>query len=156
MRKKINSLLILGLYLIVSFYGFSQESIDRIQNYLMEESDRLNLSPADIKDLTLANEHESSVNGLTFHYVQQEFNGVPIYNAISTFATQNDQLFLTGNRFEQNVSERISNDVVQLSPREAIISTLLELNLTAPGPLNQIDKGMNGSIIYFSAESLSS
>lgn len=156
MRKKINSLLILGLYLIVSFYGFSQESIDRIQNYLMEESDRLNLSPADIKDLTLANEHESSVNGLTFHYVQQEFNGVPIYNAISTFATQNDQLFLTGNRFEQNVSERISNDVVQLSPREAIISALLELNLTATWPLNQIDKGMNGPITFFSAESLSS
>ena len=156
MRKKTNSLLVVGLSLIVNFSVFSQESINRIQNYLTQESDQLKLKSADLDGLTVVDEHKSSEYGITFYYVQQQYKGIPIYNAISTFASQNDQLFLTGNRFEQNISERSSNDVVILNPREAIQSAALGLNLTVPKLLPEIDKGTDGSISYFSAKDLSS
>ncbi|MDX2360531.1 MAG: T9SS-dependent M36 family metallopeptidase [Crocinitomicaceae bacterium] len=132
MHKKLNSLLIGVLCLIVSFSSFSQRSLDQIQNYLKQEATQLELTSSDIKDLVIANEHSSEANGITFCYVQQQYQGRKVYNAISTFALTNEAIVLTGDRFQRNIEDRVVNTPVQISARQAILNAVTELGLDEP------------------------
>ena len=154
MYKFPKSFLTSAIFVLVSTTMLAQSSLERVKSHLQREIVELELKTEDINDLIVSNEHSSKTNGLTFVYVQQQFQGIPIYNAISTFAFQGNETVLTGNRFLNDITNRAEVTATILTAEDAIQAAVKELNLGQDFVLTHVqDQEQNTQV--FSAPEIS-
>lgn len=133
---------------LFSVPAFGQKSKKSIQNYLNTHQNELELSKSDLSNWEIINEHTSDKDEITYTYVRQTINGVPVYNAIANFASAKGKLIMTGNRFVKNISDKINTTSPSISQEEAIIAAADHFQLNY-GQIRLVDKDV------FSVPSLS-
>lgn len=102
-----------------------------VKNYLSEHLLSYNLTAADIQDLLIQNEVFSKSTRINHLYLNQQFQGIRIYNAISSLALKDEKVFYFANRFLGNTTERISTVTPQLTAYNAIEKLAAHLGLSA-------------------------
>jgi hypothetical protein len=126
--------LIFGLLFIVQI-SFAQNALSsseygtQIQNYLNNEKEKLNLSDNDILDLYVANEAFSQATEINHVYVIQRYQGIEIYNAISSVAIREGAVFYYANNFISNINLKANTVSPILNAEQAIINAASHFNL---------------------------
>jgi len=133
--------------------SFAQTTQQKVQSYFEKEHKALGLSKEDCNDFTLKNEHSSKQFDISFVYAHQQYQGIPIYNAITNFAYNDNEFRMTGNRFLKDIASRVNTTQTTIDEKEAIIKAAIELGITSDGNATiKKAKNANGVDIYVANE----
>lgn len=149
MKKKYNlAFLFLALFLFAQ-NGFSQTELSKneygslIQNWLQKNKGDYNLTQNDISDLQVSNAFFSKKTKIKHVYVNQAYQGVPIFNAVSSVSVKDNHVFYYANAFHSNIAAKINTITPTISAQEAIASAAAEYNLGALGNVSELDSENN-------------
>lgn len=138
-RRSIGMLLV---YLCISLFAplYGQKSNQGIARYLSENREDLNLTPADIQDWEITNEHTEEIFGITYRYLRQRHEGISIFNAVATFAELDGRIILSGNNLQQDIASRVNATKPILSGEEAVRAGIRHLGAEEPTFLKLIEQ----------------
>lgn len=71
---------LLQVFFMLSAIGFAQTPSEKIQTYINENKEKLNLSSSEINQWIIESETSSETMGLTNYMIMQTYNGVKIDN----------------------------------------------------------------------------
>lgn len=144
MKKNLKSFLFLSLVLSVSLAAYSQNRLESsqygaiIESYLNVNKEKFNLQAEDISDLYITDEYLTKQTKVTHVYVNQRYQGIKIFNALSSVAIKNGRVSYYANNFIPQIEDKISTQAAILSPENAIQNTARRFNLNTPQDLNVI------------------
>lgn len=124
--KKITFLLMI----LFTSLGFSQDVKSKIQSYLEDNKNKLNLTDQDISDWFIESDGNSDVTKIDNYYIKQRFQGVEIYNAVSNVWVKNDQVINVVNGFLANVNQRTNTTTATLTVLAALQKGFIAVNAT--------------------------
>ena len=86
--------------------SLSGQSADRkARQFLAQQAESWGLQQADLSDLIISDMYTTDHNGLTHVYFQQQYKGIPIYNAVtSVHITKEGKVIESPNRFYGKLS----------------------------------------------------
>ncbi|MBQ0768652.1 MAG: M36 family metallopeptidase, partial [Bizionia sp.] len=149
MKKKYNlAFLFLALFLFAQ-NGFSQTELSKneygtlIQNWLEKNKGDYKLTQNDISDLQVSNAFFSKKSKINHVYLNQAFQGIPVFNAVSSVSIKDKSVFYYSNAFQSNIAAKINTITPTVSAQEAIVSAAAEYNLGAIGNVNAINASNN-------------
>ena len=125
------------IYLIICvlcsyFFSFSQRqtNLDLALRHLESTADAWSLSKNDLIDLSVSDQYVSSNNGVHHFYFQQNYQGIPIYNAVtSVHITKEGKIIDSPNRFYGQLSKKINTTSARILPQIALEKVVLDLKL---------------------------
>jgi hypothetical protein len=129
----------LPLFFVSSFLfncenGFAQDDLNKSRHSAVIKKhltlNKFELSSTDIKNLYVDSEYFSKKTQLTHVYVGQQFGGIKIFNAVSSIAIKEGEIFYVGNSFVKNVSEKINTISPSITKEEAIEKVATYFNLS--------------------------
>ena len=140
--------LAIGLFSFVASLSNAQDFEQQIQRYMNENMASLGLSSEDVQDWAIRNQHESQNFDVTFLYAYQQYQGIEVNNAVMNFAVSPSKILMTGNRFENNVSNRINTTTPTLNEKQAIVRAAELVGIKSPS--NKLTKSESelGHTIY--------
>ncbi len=157
MKKLLKLVFVMALLLISPRYVFSQKTpkftenslsksihASKVKQYLNENQG--DLLKEDLENLIISDEYYSKSSGITHIYVQQTYKGVKIYNAISSFAIKNNEIFYVGNVFKPNISKRINTVTPAITAQQAIENTANHFQLGRTSGLRMLNKNKNNFV----------
>lgn len=113
------------LLLSFSTISLAQQSItnaftlELLRSQILENNPNINFQ--DLNELLISNQTTNQQSGVTNTYVKQYYNGIEIYNAISSIHVYPDGMVQTVNdRFEAYVAARVNSNTPGISSIEAI------------------------------------
>lgn len=108
---------------------------DRALEFLREVPARFQLSAADVADVRVTNEYVSSHNGITHVWLQQQYHGIPVFNALfGLHVKPNGEVLHLGHRFVADLDRRINTQLPALSAARALELAMRQLGLEAEMP----------------------
>ncbi len=148
MNKKIY-LLFASLFLAFAVFGQQEKAIITAKQYLKENISKWKLEEADIADVSIDNILTSKHNGVTHIYLHQRYQGVEIFNAISTInILPNGEVLHGTNRFLPSITSRINTNQTRITPEMAMRNAALHLEIKAtPNFAKKANQGRN-SFVY--------
>jgi extracellular elastinolytic metalloproteinase len=132
-KKNYFSLFIVVFFLFIVKKGYSQDDLksskysDKIKQHLSLK--KYELSDSDLQNLYIDSEYFTKKTQITHVYVGQQYQGIKIFNAISSIAIKDGAVFYMGNAFVKNVSERINTVSPTISKEQAIEKVARHFNL---------------------------
>lgn len=160
MIKNYLSFVLLLILAIPSSNVFSQTSLEQseygalITNYLNDRKSDFNFQDEDIARLVVNNQYYSEGSNLVHVYVNQTYQGIRIYNAISSIAIRDNQVFYYANRLQKDIEEKINTTNPSQSPISAITGLASHFQLGTPQNLEQLEA--DGYKFIFTNGSISS
>ncbi|WP_439153308.1 M36 family metallopeptidase, partial [Winogradskyella sp.] len=156
-----NSLRIVLLFVIAisSINVYSQNSLESsefgevITNYLNDRKSDFDFEDEDIARLVVNDQFYSEITDLNNVYVNQTFQGIRIYNAISSIAIRNNEVFYYANRFLKDIEEKVNTTNPSQSPVAAVNSLANNFQLGVVQNLQQLEA--NGYKFIFSNGNIS-
>ncbi|MBL0105641.1 MAG: T9SS-dependent M36 family metallopeptidase [Bacteroidetes bacterium] len=101
-----------------------------IQNYLSKNQEALKLSADDIKDWTISDAYTSNRTQTSYIYVQQQVNGISIFNGVSSASVKGGEVKSFAKRLITNAATNVNATTPSLSPSVAIRTAAAHLNLS--------------------------
>ena len=159
MKKQLHLLLLViigSLYLSSVFAQVSpNESTYNtiITEYLNEVKSQYSFNDKDIEDVSFNDEYFSKNTGLTHLYINQTFEDIKIFNAISSVALKENKVFYYANRFLSNIENKVNTLIPSIQP-QSIITTVaqeFELGIVNDLQLNEVE----GHTYMFNSGSIS-
>lgn len=132
--RKLAASVLLSLFLGTSLQAQRQHA--EIARYLSENRSSLHLTDSDIQDWEIYSEHTDKKFGITYKYLRQRHDNVPVYNAVGTFAEKDNYVILSGNSLQKNIAARANSSRPVLSSEEALRQAIRHLKLEEPTFLN--------------------
>lgn len=115
------------LIFIASFFAqlsFAQQlSKEQALTLVNKNLDKLNISAADAENAIVTSSYFDKKSQTQLVYLQQSYNGIPVYNTIQVFAFKNNiPVSVSGSRI-YNIEEKISDQksTATISPKEAVL-----------------------------------
>src|SRR5690606_14798858 len=145
MKNNYKFLVCLIVLFFVANLGFSQSSLQDssfgsiVLSYLTKEKSKHGLTDADIQDLYVKNEVYSKSTGITHLYVQQRYQGVFVYNAVSSIAIKDNRVFYYENNFIRNLASKVNTISTSVTPQQAILNAANHLGLANISSLDLLD-----------------
>ena len=129
------SLLLLCLFTIS--FGFSQEPTAKIQEYLVKNKAKFELTSQDISDWTVESTANSESTKIDNYYIKQRHLGIEVYQSNSNVWIKNGEVINMYNAFVPNLAQKINTS----SPSVSVLNALA----TARQLIN--DNAVNSQII---------
>ena len=126
MKKKYLKFLTVFVMTFLAGATFAQNSLKnskhstKITKHLNQKKAAYKLVDSDIADLQVSNEFTSKKSKVTHMYLQQQFKGVKIYNAISNIAVKNNDVIHYANGFISNINKRAKTLNPSINAKQAI------------------------------------
>lgn len=147
MNKKIY-LLFTSLFLFTTAFAQHEKAISSAKQYLKENIATWQLTEADIADVSIEDILTSKHNGVTHIYFNQRYQGVKIFNALSTVnVLPNGEILQASNRFLPKIATLVNTTQTRINPETAIRSAALHLEIKEVANLtNTTSEGRNKTI----------
>ena len=116
-------LLIIALGLILPLQIFSQDQkvLDVAVQHLQENREKHLLTEADISNYIVSDFYTSKHNGVTHIYLQQQHEGITVFNAINNINLLPDGRVLNmGNRFISDLANKVNTTQSVVEPADAL------------------------------------
>ncbi len=120
---------ILFLISFFSFYSYSQNSENLIQNYFKLHTQGTLLEEDDYKDFKIISTSSSLAKETQHLYLGQFVQGLQIFNSQANFTIQNGKIIASNINFEPNTSSKLPVLSPKLSPQQALESILKQLGI---------------------------
>ena len=136
--KNNNLCLVLLLIVVSASHVFGQNNLQSseygalIINYLDDRKLDFNFQEKDTEQLIVKNEYYSEDSGITHVYINQTYEGIAIFNAISSIAIKENRVFHFANGFLININEKVSATSPSQTPVAAITSLANHFELGNP------------------------
>lgn len=129
--------------LIVLIFSLTQARDIRqtVSAWLSEKSDSLQLDPQVVNGFTVSDHYQDERTGMQYVYLQQNVNGIPVFNAISSLAIRNGKIISFANGFHDMPGSNIPS-APSITPLTAIRSAV-----------NHIGRSENAAPLLLSADS---
>lgn len=151
MAKKNYLPLIIGFFFLFNVInGYSQDDLkstkygDKIKKHL--SLSKYDLSEVDLKNLYIDSEYLTKKTQITHIYVGQQFDRIKIFNAISSIAIKNDEIFYVGNSFVKNIAEKINTVTPTVSKEQAIRNVATHFKLELPNEIKLLSSTKNNYV----------
>jgi len=125
-RQQLHNRLFLLTTLLLFFVGssFAQNSRTARENaleYLQAQYSSLNLTQQDVADIRVTDEYLTQRNGVTHVWVQQQQQGIPVFNALIGLAVApNGKVYHVGHRFVHDLQRNANTTLPSLSASKAL------------------------------------
>lgn len=147
--KNTNLRLVLLLILISTSNIFGQNNLNTsehetlISNYLEDQKSFFKFQDKDVEQLVVTNSYYSESTDLTQVYINQTFEGIRIFNAISSVAIKNEKIFYYANRFITNISNKVNSTTSSFPPVSAIQKVVSHLEIGSLQNVQQLEHDGN-------------
>ena len=139
------TLLFVGPFVTAQNYLDDSQFGILISDYLKDNQEKFNLNNEDLDNIVVRDAYSDDA-GINYVYLNQTYQGVDIFNAISTVVIKDNQVFYYANRFLNDVAGRINTATPAQSPESAIIALANHYQLGTPNGLTQLEKTGNNYI----------
>lgn len=119
---------LLQVFLLLSVIGFAQTPSQRIQNYINENKEKLNVASNETTHWQIESETSSESMGLTNYLVMQTYNGIKIDNSYIYFWIKNNNIVNEPEGFINNIASKINITNPVLSVVDGFSNALIKLN----------------------------
>ena len=131
--------LLVLIALLTSFFVNAQElNKQTVFNLLEKNKESIGLSKLDIENSIITNAYRSHSSGLTFIYLQQSHNGLPIFNQLKTIVFK-DEALVSNEGFRIENIEALTKQIrvfPTVTPSDALITALKAHHILIPSTLN--------------------
>ena len=133
-KNYFHSFIAVGL-MFFGLLGFSQNTLvnseygNVIQTYLTQNQAKFSFTANDIEDLYVNKEYFSKSTKINHVYVNQRFQGIEIYNAVSSVAIRDNAIFYYANNLISNITEKVNTTIPQINAQRAIENVVAQLDL---------------------------
>ncbi len=147
MNKKIY-LLFTSLFLLTNVFAQHEKAISSAKQFLKENITTWQLTEADIADISIENILTSKHNGVTHIYFNQRYQGIKIFNALSTVnVLPNGEILQASNRFLPQIATLVNTTQARINPEVAIRSAALHLEIKKVANLtDKVSAGRNKTV----------
>ncbi len=100
------------------------------KKYINQNIEKWNLTSNDVQDLYV-DQYTDEHNGVTHIYFNQQYNGLKIFNAVtSVHITQDGNAYSVGNRFISNIQDKVNTTESRITPVDALQNACSFLGIT--------------------------
>ncbi len=140
--------LLLRLFFMLILVGLvsatqAQRYHDVISAYLQKEKSNLRLSDVDIDNWVISDQYDNKQTGITYTYINQQIEGIRIFNAISAIAIRNSEIVHFANKFHPDASRKTNAIAPSVNAEQAIQQTATYLELSSRETPQLIGKDIN-------------
>jgi extracellular elastinolytic metalloproteinase len=128
-KSKIMKKITLLIVFLVSLMGFSQEKQQVIKAYFDSNYEKLQLSKQDVSDWAIASEVYSETTKITNAHVVQRYQGIEVFNAISSVWIKDGKIINVVNNFKNNIAEKANAVTPRLSAIQAAKSAYSKVGI---------------------------
>jgi hypothetical protein len=123
------------LLVFTAIIGYGQDShLQTIKNFLNKEQVARGLESKDFSDLNIIKAYPTQSMDLENVYAQQQINGIPVFNAIGSFAIRDNEVVYFSNNFESGLSQRVNSETPSITPIQAVSNAAAQLGLGVAEP----------------------
>ncbi len=127
------------LFTCISYVSLvAQVQSSDVNRYLLQQVQNNTLTPSDIADYKITNQHTSNKSGVLHIYFSQSFNGNKVTGTESSIHIKGGNLIQDHNNFIKNIDQSIGIASPSISEIAAIQSIAEKMNYTISGSLTQI------------------
>tara|TARA_R100001369_G_scaffold10707_4_gene23848 strand:- start:9104 stop:11734 length:2631 start_codon:yes stop_codon:yes gene_type:complete len=147
--KTFTSYVLLFALIIAPTFVFTQNNLQYsehgalIISYLEDKKAEFNFKDSDIENLVVTNSYYSKTTDLTQVYVNQTFQGIRVFKAISSVAVKDDKVFYYANRFLNDISNKVNTTSPSFSAISAIQKVATQLELGSLQDIQQLEHNNN-------------
>ncbi|WP_299603876.1 T9SS-dependent M36 family metallopeptidase [uncultured Aquimarina sp.] len=120
-------------------------NLQLIKDYLIAEG----MSPNDVLGLQIQRESFSNSLNANNVYVIQEYNGIPIYNAIGSFVLKNGRILSGTQKFHKNLSQIVNTTRPSILAEDAVQYVASDAGINAPTNLKTVQKKENKTVVFY-------
>ncbi|NNE33580.1 MAG: T9SS type A sorting domain-containing protein [Winogradskyella sp.] len=152
MVKKLQLLVLLFIMIIPAQVSVAQNNLESseygtlILNYLKDKKDDYGFSDHDLQSLIVKSTHYSDNTDITHIYLNQAFDDISIFNAVSSVAIKDNAVFYFANRFVSEITTKINSTSPSISPIVAIGYTASQFDLGTTENIVQLERKGNDYI----------
>jgi hypothetical protein len=128
----------------------SGEPLGIALNFIRNNTEALDVTAADVADLTVTDQYVSQHSGVTHIYLQQQHEGIKVYNGlINVNIAADGSVINVGNRLVANLARSINTTVPSISVEAAVQSAAqaLDLALTRSLAVEQVVGGAAQAVV---------
>lgn len=105
---------------------------EKALTYLHDNYTQFGLKQEDVADVRVTDEFSSPNNGLTHVWLQQQFHGVPVFNALLGLHVSADgkQVYHVGHRFVADLARKVNTTLPSLGAATAVQMMMINLKIT--------------------------
>ncbi len=146
---KVSSFFVSLFLLCLCTTSYSQIHNNTLQTYLETQKTRLGLTKEDITSFKISDSYETNHNGVHHIYLNQQYRGIPVYNAILAIHIDKKGAYhMTRSRFISGLKSRIVGEQPKISALEAVSKAVEYLGIpNAIIPKKVISQREDGAII---------
>ncbi|MGM0635303.1 MAG: T9SS-dependent M36 family metallopeptidase [Bacteroidota bacterium] len=144
--KKSSFTFLLTIFATVILQAQDFESI--ISRYIQENANSLSIQENDLSEFEVVSSHFSESTQTHNVYINQQYNGINIYNAIGTFAIKDNEVVYASHNFQSNINSKIEQSSNSISASEAISQAAGQLGLESPQNLEIIRTVDSNSFVF--------
>jgi hypothetical protein len=150
--KNNNLCLILLLIVVSASHLFGQNKLESseyealITNYLKDQKSDFNFKDRDTEGLVVTNAYYSENTDLTQVYVNQTYEGIKVFNAISSVAIKDGKVVYYANKFLNDLSKRVDTKSPSFSPVAAIQKVATQLELGSLQNIQELERNVNSYV----------
>lgn len=138
--RKIYSALILLSFLFSGYNLYAQkEDHELIRKLVVKNATQLGFSKEDAENATVSHAVYDAQTGISYVYMQQNYQGVKVYNSIKTVIFRNNEVLYASGKFVENINEKAGAATPALTAEQSIAAAARHLNLPAPSPLTRLE-----------------
>lgn len=130
------------------FQSNAQRYEESILNYLSDHYASEGLTPQDVEEVKILSSHYSQSMDVQLVYAAQAINGVPVFNAIGSFAVREGRVLHFAHSYQTNLHSRVGSLQPGLSPVEAINFAAQQLEIDSPQGLEVTEAKGTTEFIY--------
>jgi hypothetical protein len=146
-KNLMKKLLYMFVFLVMGSV-FGQDFSSSINTYLNSNKSELRLQSQDIEDIVIDKHSYSKSMDVENVYVVQQYQGIEIFNSVSSFAIKNGQVKNASLSFSKDVSQKVNTTTPAISAATAIGNAALELGVNSPTNLELLETVSVNSFIY--------
>lgn len=148
MIRKIHFLLISLICLGKISYSQTNNALETAANHIGKNAEKWQLKSSDYKDLLVSSQAISD-KGITYLYLNQSYNNIPIRNAMMTVIINKDgNLVSDAHNFVTNIESKVNTEIASLSPDAAIIKSADHLGISVKGKPQMSKRSDDGTQTY--------
>lgn len=133
---------------VVASTVYGQNFNSAIDTYLNSNRTELGLQSQDVEDVIVDRHSYSKSMDVENVYAIQRYQGIEIFNSVSSFAVRNGQVINANLSFSENISQKVNTTSSSISEKTAIEKAAQSLGLSSPINLEIVETISGNSKIY--------
>ncbi|GAA4895222.1 T9SS-dependent M36 family metallopeptidase [Flaviramulus aquimarinus] len=146
MKKDYKKFVVLTFLLAFTFSVAGQSALSKskygaiISSYLQDSNKTSKLSSTDLEDIYVTKEMLSKKTGIANVYLNQRYQGIKIFNAVSSVGIKNDKVFHFTDKFKSDIKNKINATTPALNEEQAIQKAASHFKLGSIGSIQAIEQ----------------